>query len=280
MLSPAGDDPAEGDEARAALATLVRSAEVVGVQSAGDAARLRALVGGHRAFEPVVLAPPLAWAATRGGPGHQLAWEVAPLLAPGRAVVRQMRPDRVVLAARHPRFGPFGPREVELLADLAAAFRRAGVPIQIIALGAAEEDAVVPALRRTAIGARPRNLEFVTWPAYLELVKWMTATAAFFDPADATASAQEDAVDRALLAGRPMVTLGAAGERDDLVTRLDASATLQEVVERLMPAAFAPEIPRSRIAPLARRDAARQAAALLEALSRARAGSPRPGARA
>lgn len=244
VLGVPGADDEQSQARLAVLHRIMAAANVVAVQSALDAVRMRALAGGAYPLAPTILEPPLAWSATDGGPGHQLAWELGPILGPGRAVARLIRPQRLVIAARHPRFGPFTDAEVTELGEIARGLRRSGLPLQVVAIGSAGEQAIEAALGRSSVGRRPRTLEFVEWPNYLELVKWVTAAGAFLDLADASPAAQSDSIDRALLAARPIVTLGEAGECGALVHRLRRGATPFEVIERLPALAIEPDAER------------------------------------
>lgn len=238
---PGADDP-QSQARLAVLHRILKAADVVAVRSALDAVRLRALTPGTRPHAPQILEAPLSWSATDGGPGHQLAWELGPMLSAERAVARLARPQSLAIAARHPRFGPFTDAEVAALGEIARGLRLAGVPLQVVAIGSASEQAMESALERSSVGRRPRALEFVEWPNYLELVKWLTAAGAFIDLADAPVDAQADVIDRALLVQRPILTLGEAGGTDPLIHRVQRTATPLEVVERLPALAVQPDL--------------------------------------
>ncbi len=251
-----------GPENAGALTEIVRLARRVAVSSELDAWRLR-LAADDPDLRPLVLPPPLGWVADRGRLAHEAPLETAVMLGPARTGVRAGRFLPLVLAPRPPRLGPLTDAEVGRLADLAVHLAGSGERALVALLGDADPDAVERAMRRCRQQGANGRLTWSRWPADAELVAWSTSAGVMVDLAGAGPSASEAAIDHALRARRPIVTLAGGGERSLRVRRLERGASTAELAERVLtalPEPDAPAIPH-------RRSPEAVAARLMEALA-------------
>jgi glycosyltransferase involved in cell wall biosynthesis len=250
-----------GPEHADALTEIVRLARRVAVGSDLDAWRLR-LAADDPDLRPLVLPIPLGWVADRGRLDHQAPLETAVMLGAARAGARAGRFLPLVLAPRPPRLGPLSDAEVGRLADLAVTLRGRGERALVALLGDADPDAVERAMIRCREQGANGRLTWSRWPADAEVVAWSTSAGVMLDLAGAGPSASEAAIDHALRARRPIVTLGGVGERSLRVARLERGAGTAEVADRVLAALEAPDA----VAIPHRRSPEAVAARLMEAL--------------
>jgi len=188
---------AEGDLGRA-----LRAAALMVVAEESDARRLRLALG--PGIEPLVIPPPLAHMPVGGAPDL----DKLSLSSPARGRLRATRRRPLVLVARHPRFGLVREHDLRRCAQAAGALNAHGIPARVQLLGETYPFEAAGALSAVRRRSGAGGLAIAPWPGDDEIDAWSSLADAFFEPGSCSNAAARESADRALLAQRPLVSVG------------------------------------------------------------------------